>query len=306
MDPVARPEELLNIIIRFTTSIPDLPLTISPSTTTALGLKLLIREHLPNEQRKSRLRLIHSGKVLDGSAALSALLGLKSTGKHSQDVKGKGKGKARATEPLDPIARPSIYIHCAIGDPLTAKELDEEAEAAHAADETLLQSPQRKASVGAASGAASSAEQANAGASSGTRAPRGFDRLLSSGFTAQEVASLRTQFLSILSYTHTPDSLPTGEALVNLEDRWLDSDNSNTLLSSGAETTGANNSGQAFGTDEQGLDDIFFGVIMGFFWPLGCLVWGIREEGIWTMRRRMAVFMGVVVGIGFGFVRMTG
>ena len=65
-------------------------------------------------------------------------------------------------------------------------------------------------------------------------------------------------------------------------------------------------SGGGFGEDERGaLDDMLWGTAMGFFWPVGCLMWGVREEGIWSLRRRMAVVVGVILNLGLGIVRYT-
>lgn len=51
---------------------------------------------------------------------------------------------------------------------------------------------------------------------------------------------------------------------------------------------------------------MLWGNVIGFFWPLGALVWGGREEvGVWTERRRVAVLMGVIVNLVFGFARVS-
>jgi len=59
--------------------------------------------------------------------------------------------------------------------------------------------------------------------------------------------------------------------------------------------------------DDEGaaLDDFFWGSIMGFFWPIGAL-WGYRENGIWTQRRQMAVYAGLMMNLAFGFFRLVG
>lgn len=293
------PQELLHVIIRFTNSLPDLPLSIDPSRANALSLKLLIRNHLSKDVKGNRLRLIYSGKVLDGPKSLATAIGFRPSIKRENVVTGKGKGKAKADDTTQ--EQKKFYIHCAVGDILTDEEIKEEATLARQAEEELVKS---NSSLGS-----DDTPSATSGptTSSTSNEPRGFDRLLSSGFTAAEVASLRTQFLTVLSYTHTPETMPSGPNLLSLEDRWLDSDASNTPLAAGNAATGTADDGwgQPFTSDEHGLDDIFYGVVMGFFWPLGCLVWGTREGGIWTMRRKMAVVMGVMVGLGFGFVRLS-
>ncbi|KAG0652865.1 hypothetical protein D0Z07_0191 [Hyphodiscus hymeniophilus] len=87
-------------------------------------------------------------------------------------------------------------------------------------------------------------------------APRGFDRLLSGGFTPAEVNQLRLQFLSIQSNIHTPDTMPSPEVLRRMEDAWIDDNAGNT----GA---GAGEGGFDFGDDGLGggaLDDLLWGI----------------------------------------------
>lgn len=140
---------------------------------------------------------------------------------------------------------------------------------------------------------------------------QGFDRLLSSGFTAAEVASLRSQFQTNLSFTHTPDTMPTPSQMRVLEDRWLDSSgnepSSSSSLAGSADggITGDAGWGAGFAVEEGGLDDMLWGYMTGFFWPLGSLVWGFREEGVWTRRRQVAVVMGVLINAIFGFMRWS-
>lgn len=85
-----------------------------------------------------------------------------------------------------------------------------------------------------------------------------------------------------------------------LEDRWLDN-------GSGNAADGAANPGGGFEDEgaEGGLDDILWGNVMGFFWPVGAVVWGFREEGVWSKRRQIAVLTGVLVNVGFSVLRVT-
>lgn len=69
---------------------------------------------------------------------------------------------------------------------------------------------------------------------------------------------------------------------------------------------GGEDGGGGFVDDEGqagALDDMLWGAVMGFFWPMGCLCWLCKEEGVWTRRRKLAVLIGVVVNAGFGGVR---
>ncbi|KAF2460634.1 DUF2407 C-terminal domain-containing protein [Lineolata rhizophorae] len=317
--PQQQPQPLpLNLIIRFTQSIPDLPLNIPSATTiTPLSVKVQIRSHLPGKFARNPLRLIHGGKVLPDRSSLASCVRIPppppqaappppplSPPPPKTDVKGKGKAPLRE-EPaelaqLSAVVR-KVYIHCSIGEgPLSAADLDNEATTAASLEESLSTPPAdpsggRKQSPGA------------------TPAPQGFDRLLAAGFTPAEVAALRSQFTSNIAYAHTPDTMPSGQQLRALEDRWLDSgaqEGGGGLGGSAAGGGGANGEdggwGGGFGTEDGGgLDDMLWGNLVGFFWPLGALVWGCREEGVWSRRRKVAVGTGLMMNLLFGFLRLT-
>jgi len=93
--------------------------------------------------------------------------------------------------------------------------------------------------------------------------------------------------------------MPSPNAMRELEDQWLD--NSESLSGAGG---GLGGGGGFEAEGEAGaLDDLLWGSVMGFFWPVGCLWWACREEGIWSRRRKMAVVVGVCVNAGFGGLR---
>jgi hypothetical protein len=127
-------------------------------------------------------------------------------------------------------------------------------------------------------------------------APTGFDRLAAAGLTGAEIAALRSQFRAIVAHTHTAETMPTGGELRALEERWLEG---------GADGGGAAGAG---GDEDvaEALGDILWGNVVGFFWPVGALVWGVREEGLWTRRRRYAVVTGFLVNLGISVLRVTG
>ena len=271
----------LRVTVRFTTSIPDLLLDIpDPEGTTAIALKHLIRTQLVAPTNKHRFRLIHSGKLLKDDDLLSAVLKIPPPPPRAPDPKGKGK----AVE----LPNPRVYINCSIGDALSTTELSAEAVAATA--ESTKSRKERD----------TSGDRKNGNLSQSTApALRGFDRLLSGGFTPAEVNQLRLQFLSIQSNIHTPDTMPSPDTLRRMEDAWIDDNAGNT----GA---GAAEGGFDFGDDGLGggaLDDLLWGNIMGFLWPLGCIGWIIREGGVWSRRRQIAVFTGFVLSITFGMLR---
>lgn len=280
---------------------PDLILRISrPATTSALTLKQKVRAQLLAPQSESRLRLIHAGKVVADEHALGKSLHARIPPPPRADGKSeKAKGKRPLKEHDDGDGEEDpdvevlrVYVHCSIGDALLPAELAAEEKAAADADATLTSNLQTDAG-------ASTYGDGHAPTSTTTPAPRGFDRLLTAGFTAAEVATLRTQFLAIQAHTHTPDTMPTGQDLLALEELWLDN-GSNTA------TAGGDTAGGFGGDDARGLDDLIWGNLMGFFWPVGAMFWLMREEGVWSGRRQTAVLAGFVMNLTFGLFRMLG
>lgn len=284
----------VDLVIRFTAAIPDLVLNIPmPSTTTILSLKRLIRDALPTEYAASRLRLISSGKVLIDTTAISTSIVLPPpprARKDDKDVSNKGKGRATLGEDV-PLPSLRVYIHCSVGDSLTSEELVAEEEAAIEADAALDAKQMNSSTV--------KSTLQNDVTTSLPPAPRGFDRLLTAGFSAAEVATLRTQFLAIQAHTHTPDTMPTGDEMRALEDRWLDSE-------AGATGQGGGTSGDdLFSAEDGGLEDMLWGNVMGFFWPVAAVWWLMREEGIWTRRRQISVLSGFLVNLVLGSLTIT-
>lgn len=232
------PSQILYLIIRFTASIPDLPLSIpSPRTTTTLSLKRLIRSHLPPSHASNRLRLIYAGKVLADTAPLSSSLKFpppppprSNPPNDTSQSKSKGKEPIRdLSEPPGPN-HPRLYIHCSLSDALSPTDLAAEASATLTSEAALTRQTTTKSTQDASTNSSGNSGGGGGGRRAAARrdsvattaAPQGFDRLLGAGFTPTEIASLRSQFLTNLSFTHTPDDMPSGAALRALEDRWLD------------------------------------------------------------------------------------
>ena len=264
-DRPERQETPLHLTIRFTTGHDDLNLDIlSPSRTNILQLKQQIRKLLPEDLASNRIRLIHGGKVLQNAQILSSAL--KSPPPPPPSASKKGK------EPELPL--PRVYINLAVGDKLSQAELTEESK------ESTILSPINTAHQPSHTQIASQ--------------PRGFDRFLDT-MPASEVADLRAQFLARLANSHTPDTMPSPTTQRRLEDEWIDQ---------GADSNTANTLRQDEVEGE--LDDFFWGTLMGFLWPVGMLGFGAREGaegGIWSDRRKMAIWTGVMISFGFGIVR---
>ncbi|KAI7975166.1 hypothetical protein EIK77_001852 [Talaromyces pinophilus] len=315
--PESIPE--LYLIIRFSASIPDVQLGIpNPSSTTVAGLKQLIRAHLPSNLSNRRIRLIYSGRGLEDASSLRTALKLPSRtstplsttttdvedGLLSSSKDRKGKGVVRDVAPAD---IPRVYVHCSIGD-IVLSAADLSAEAAMAST-FLVQQQQQKGSTTPLLAKERTEEQDVEDMATTTPAPRGFDRLLSAGFTPSEVAALRSQFMALQSINHTPDTMPTGAEMRELEDRWMDegssADGAGVGLTGPVGGGGDEGGGGGFGSSSNSaLDDMLWGAVMGFFWPIGCAMWLRREEGVWSWRKGLAVFVGVVVHVAFGAVRV--
>ncbi|KAI9804807.1 MAG: hypothetical protein M1825_001175 [Sarcosagium campestre] len=352
---------LLQLTVRFTTSMPDLSLVFpEPSLSTPLHIKQHIRTQRPENTATRTLRLIYGGRVLGDRYALSDIFE-RELRQHQQrqklppppksssnaaaavptggvingesDPRDKGKGKAplRPSTPSTAFSpsHPTIYVHCSIGDEASAETLSAEATALLTfSSSSSISSPSRLQALPpygrdpSAASSSSSTTRAGAGGTDGrdtspisprtptttTPAPVGFDRLLSAGLTAVEVSSLRAQFLHLQARTHTPDDMPTAAEMRLLEDRWLDEGTTAGGSFGGAGGTGLDmgfDGGGAAGAAE-GYVDLVLGSAIGFFWPVGVLVWGLREEGVWSVRRQMAACAGIGVGVLFSLFRVVG
>ncbi|KAI1461210.1 DUF2407 C-terminal domain-containing protein [Annulohypoxylon moriforme] len=329
---IPQPPPLL-LTIRFSAAIPDLELDIPrPSTTTVVSLKHTIRQRLsePNSQR--RLRFIHGGKILPDTAALSSVLraplppppsspGLgigygygDAKGKNAEysggnggnggGTDGRGKGKSIPGRP-DPTQR--IYVNCSIGDSLTTAELLTEAtQAAAPPPPSPLLPPSPSGSPLPGSNPNANTGGLGTPLPSTTAAPRGFDRLLSAGFSAAEVNQLRLRFRSIHSSQYTPDTLPSPDTFRHMEDAWIDG-NGASVPTTSLSNPGAGGGGGGTDSDEVGLvavvDVMIRGVITGFMWPLGSAGWLVREEGMASGRWRFMVGVGVVFSVLIGIIR---
>ncbi|KAJ5101653.1 hypothetical protein NUU61_003875 [Penicillium alfredii] len=323
----------LLITVRFSASIPDLQLDVSdPDITTGAGLKQLIRAQLPESLSSHRLRLIYAGRGLEDTSALTVSLKLPpsparsprpAAADHSDDQnhnesafclseQGQGKGKQAVRD-----TRPRLYIHCSIGDiALSAADLAAEASAASTKllqkqkEDEQARDPRHASSLFASSRRVPAHPAQQHPAPSTTPGPRGFDRLLTAGFTAAEVTALRSQFLAVQSVSRTRDTMPSGEELRDLEDRWMDEGSTAAQAPGGGDGGGGGLGGLGdddggFGSGSRGaMDDMLWGAVMGFFWPVGCAMWLRREEGVWSWRKGVAVFVGVVVNAAFGAMRI--
>ncbi|KAJ5815520.1 hypothetical protein N7474_007297 [Penicillium riverlandense] len=317
--------------VRFSASIPDLLLDVpDPESTTGAGLKQLIRAKLPPSLSAHRLRLIYAGRGLEDTTPLTISLKLPPSPTRSPRLPptddddddeedhddGSSTAKAKGKQPMRDT-RPRLYIHCSIGD-VALTDADLAAEAGVASTLLLQQRKDEDYEKTSSNLFRSQAKQSRQqqhpttpATTTTTPAPRGFDRLLTAGFTPAEVTALRSQFLAVQSVSRTPDTMPSGEELRDLEDRWMDE--GSTAAQAQAAGGGLDGGGGGLGGDDDGglgsgsrgaMDDMLWGAVMGFFWPVGCAMWLRREEGVWSWRKGVAVFIGVLVNAAFGGMRI--
>ena len=308
----------LHLTIRFSTSHPDIDLDIpSPQTTTIVSVKYLLRARLHS---RSRLRLIHQGRLLPDASALSTVFKLPKYSSSSSSspspfssaarspappptspaaaaaaaaaardvvVVGDPKGKGKARDGQAEVVR--IYVNCSIGDELSQQDLDDERDAAANPPDD------------AASAAAAVAHRSAPPTSTRPR-PRGFDRLLQSGFSTSEVATLRTQFASINAERRAPtDPPPSPDTARRLEDAWIDS-NAGDLPAGGTAGGGPGTlEDELTGGVATVLDVLIRAMVIGFFFPLGSLTWLLRM-GIWNDKWQIFVASGVVLSLSLGIV----
>ena len=142
-----------------------------------------IRQMHP-ELAKKRLKLLHNGRVLMSHTDFTKEI--KYLQKSFDDAD--GSGGTVETADSQPVR---IYFHCIVGDDLSDTELADE--------EKLDQQP----------------------AKSTTEAPKGFDRLLSQGFSSDDIEDLRRQFFR-LHGAQLPSNANASQ-IRELEDRWIDS-----------------------------------------------------------------------------------
>jgi len=264
------PSSALTLIVRFSTSLPDLVLFIPvPSATNTATVSTLIRPHLPPNLSSCPLRLIYGGAILSANTPLSTSLRI-STSANSK-------------------LPPQFYVHCSIS-------TDAQLSPADLTTEALIAPLPSPSSLEDHDASRNEHHAPRPQEITQVQPPQGFDRLLSAGLSPTEVASLRSQFLAIQSHTHTPDTMPSAAELRGLEERWLDA---GTPMHGGGAGSGSLADDEAGG----GLEDMLWGNIMGFFWAVGAIVWLCREEGVWSKRRQIGVVTGVLVNVAFCILR---
>ncbi|WVQ73383.1 hypothetical protein IAR50_002954 [Cryptococcus sp. DSM 104548] len=239
--PSDTPPEPREITIIFSNAPhPNLPLMLSHSTSIA-QLKALIRSHVSELQERG-LRLIHSGRLLSDGVRIvpwvetmearvkrqaEGGLGLEDVVRGVREMGEGGGAKGRKGKGREEERK--VYVHCIVGGKEEPQRQQDTVEAA-----TL---PRR----------------------------RGFDVLLDTGFSREDVAQMRRQFYESRG-EEVPDDMDTGdindEHARALEEQWIEGDMT-------AETAA---------TSTEGLyTAILHGLLFGFLFPL--LSWFFLREG---------------------------
>lgn len=242
-------------------------------------LKATIRDRASDCGNK-RLRLIYNGRVLN------------ETTDFNRDIfEPKLKQLREAGEQVE---EEKVYIHCVVGEELTAEQLSQENQ--------LDNRPQQR-----------------------TTAPEviGFDRLLQQGFTQEDINDLRRQFVLIYGAnlpSRRNDQISDLEeeenaqsAIRQLEERWIESTVNTNEQAASAPTA---NTEQPTNTEQQappqplsdlddarGNEDLLLGLLIGVFLGVLSLIFIVGDDTICNKRQKMSIVAGVVLNCMFAIVR---
>ncbi|GME76376.1 unnamed protein product [Ambrosiozyma monospora] len=275
-------------VIRFTNGDHDLVIPVTSNSLLHDVSTRFIRREIRNAKKElttKRLKLIHNGRVLMDHTDFQKELKYLITPPEPTPSSGDENSSGSTNDANQPVR---IYIHCLIGENLSRAEL--------AKEEELERQPEK----------------------STTEAPKGFDRLLSQGFSQQDILELRAQFQEIHGSLLQNQ---TEEALRELEDRWIDSTVNNEIdefpsglaatLGSAPTTAGNGQDGAAGGETGTPLAreanmhmHLFFGVSIGYLLGVFALfLLCLEDVGHLNRRTKMAVVAGVFVNFAFGILK---
>ncbi|KAL5593975.1 hypothetical protein BROUX41_001027 [Berkeleyomyces rouxiae] len=322
----------LHLTVRFSSAVSDIDLDIpSPWAVRVAALKRQVRAQLPPAEQSRSLRLIYQGRMLADAALLGSVVKpvsppprAASTSRTSTPEPAENKyHRSDSTAPIrngkgkDPEARQRIYILASLGPPLDTAGLATEDRLANTPPTPTHQDPDdldngaqdgldNPAGTNSTRHPFSAAGLRSRVASPLPHVPRGFERLLDAGLSPSEVNQLRLQFASIQAARHTPDTMPSPDSLQRMEDTWIDSNATGSVAEAAATGAGGETEAREDSNAEDSMDALLRGLVLGFFWPLGCFSWALREEGMWSKRRHYSVWVGVVLGVSIGTLRYLG
>ncbi|KAI0688709.1 DUF2407 ubiquitin-like domain-containing protein [Cytidiella melzeri] len=230
-------------------------------------VKRQIREHRP-ELQDHRLRLIHSGRIIpDGTYLYPWILALESRQRRATSK----LADSGDPEPED-ASQSTIWVHCSVGNKIEPGEEDETRE--------------QRAQL---------------------RPLRGFDRLAAAGFSAQDIASFRSQFHSRSARDFLDQDFENNDDFDEharaLEEQWIDS-------MDGSESASLTQGGS------QTPSTILSGLVLGFFFPIlpffffherkGAIFWeegpehDVYEPPPLSQSMQMGIVIGFVMNVVFG------
>ncbi|KAM7192851.1 DUF2407 C-terminal domain containing protein [Naviculisporaceae sp. PSN 640] len=146
----------------------------------------------------------------------------------------------------------------------------------------------------------------------GAPVPRGFDRYLAGGLPREDVLALRRTFRANVAMRHTPDTMPSPDTLLRMEDAWIDT-NAPGAAGGGGGGGDSWDSGvdvnEGMPEDDDGSlaqvsDQLIVGMMIGFFFPMGAIGWVLREPGMLAKRWLTFILLGVALSILMGSVRV--
>lgn len=251
-----------------------------------------------------RLRLIYSGRVLNDNTNFKTDILEPKIRQLLIERQQEERGSVQLVLPPPSGIADSlkIYIHCLVGDILTASQLAEEGK--------LDNGPQER-----------------------TTTPEvvGFDRLLQQGFSQGDVQDLRRQFQAIYNpndniggATGTGDIHDLEEEerrqqhIRQLEDRWIEStvtpagvDGDTTMRpqvsttdTQGLPTQGVEPTQPSLEIDDvNGNEDLLVGLLLGVFLGVLGVVFLAADDTVFNQRQRMAIIAGIFINFGISTVR---
>ncbi|KAM7220215.1 DUF2407 C-terminal domain containing protein [Rhypophila decipiens] len=294
--------------------------------------KLRESRELALKASKSRLKFYHAGKDLLDKSPLGSVLVSAPPPPSSASKAPAGKGKN--VEGRDPAATP-LVVHCNVvfDIVLSDTELADEVRAAalpamEAGSARSSPSPYGYGSTITGRGAglrldtsrlrnnentrsAGNSPSGGSGSRDATAAvPRGFDRYLAGGVSREDVLSMRQHFRRNVALRFTPETMPSPDTLLRMEDAWIDTNVPGTAGGGGggdwADTVDV---GEVIPDDDDGSlaqvsDQLILGMMIGFLFPLGAIGWVLREPGMLAKRWQMFIILGIVLSVTMGVCRV--
>ncbi|KAM7204827.1 DUF2407 C-terminal domain containing protein [Rhypophila sp. PSN 637] len=314
---------------------PQLPAEESSSSHGELPELRKLREsrELALKASKSRLKFYHAGKDLPDNSPLGSVL--VSAPPPSSSASKAPAGKGKNVEGRDPAATP-LVVHCNVvfDIVLSATELADEVRAAAipAIEADSARSSPSPYGYGATitgrgaglrldtsrlrnnengTSAGNSAPSGSGSRDAAASVPRGFDRYLAGGVSREDVLSMRQHFRRNVALRFTPETMPSPDTLLRMEDAWIDTNVPGTAGGGG----GANDWGDTVDVGEvmpddddgslaQVSDQLILGMMIGFFFPLGAIGWVLREPGMLAKRWQMFIILGIVLSVTMGACRV--